>query len=42
MTLWILDTHHISLFQTGHPLVEIFSIGGLCSAVTHPTVNLLP
>ena len=21
MTLWILDTDHISLFQTGHPLV---------------------
>jgi tRNA(fMet)-specific endonuclease VapC len=21
MTLWILDTEHISLFQTGHPLV---------------------
>ena len=21
MTLWILDTDHISLFETGHPLV---------------------
>ena len=21
MTLWILDTDHISLFQAGHPLV---------------------
>ncbi len=36
MTLWILDTDHISLFQTGHPSVtnRIHSIDPIDLAVT--------
>jgi tRNA(fMet)-specific endonuclease VapC len=41
MTLWILDTDHVSLFQTGHPLVtrRIQSIDPNAIAVTIVTVE---
>lgn len=41
MTLWILDTDHVSLFQTGHPLVtqRIQSIDPNTLAVTIVTVE---
>jgi tRNA(fMet)-specific endonuclease VapC len=41
MTLWILDTDHVSLFQTGHPLVarKIQSIDPTAIAVTIVTVE---
>jgi tRNA(fMet)-specific endonuclease VapC len=41
MTLWILDTDHISLFQTGHPLVteRVQSIDPNAIAVTIITVE---
>jgi tRNA(fMet)-specific endonuclease VapC len=40
MTLWILDTDHVSLFQTGHPLVtqRVQSIAPNELAVTIVTV----
>ncbi len=41
MTLWILDTDHISLFQTGHPLItqRVQSIDPNAIAVTIVTVE---
>jgi tRNA(fMet)-specific endonuclease VapC len=41
MTLWILDTDHVSLFQTGHPLVteRVQSIDPNPIAVTIVTVE---
>jgi tRNA(fMet)-specific endonuclease VapC len=41
MTLWILDTDHVSLFQTGHPLVmqKIQSTDPTAIAVTIVTVE---
>jgi tRNA(fMet)-specific endonuclease VapC len=41
MTLWILDTDHVSLFQTGHPLVtqRVQSIEPNALAVTIITVE---
>jgi tRNA(fMet)-specific endonuclease VapC len=41
MTLWILDTDHISLFQTGHPLItqRIGSLDPNAIAVTIVTVE---
>jgi tRNA(fMet)-specific endonuclease VapC len=41
MTLWILDTDHVSLFQTGHPLItqRIQSIDPNLIAVTIVTVE---
>ncbi len=41
MTLWILDTDHVSLFQTCHPLVmqKIQSIDPNAIAVTIVTVE---
>jgi tRNA(fMet)-specific endonuclease VapC len=41
MTLWILDTDHVSLFQTGHPLItqRIQSIDPNSIAVTIVTVE---
>jgi tRNA(fMet)-specific endonuclease VapC len=41
MTLWILDTDHVSLFQTGHPLVtqRVQSIDPSALAVTIVTVE---
>jgi tRNA(fMet)-specific endonuclease VapC len=41
MTLWILDTDHVSLFQTGHPLVtqRIQSIDPNTLGVTIVTVE---
>jgi tRNA(fMet)-specific endonuclease VapC len=41
MTLWILDTDHVSLFQTGHPLViqRVQSIDPSDLAVTIVTVE---
>jgi tRNA(fMet)-specific endonuclease VapC len=41
MTLWILDTDHVSLFQTGHPLVtqRVQSIDPKDLAVTIITVE---
>jgi tRNA(fMet)-specific endonuclease VapC len=41
MTLWILDTDHVSLFQTGHPLItqRVRSIDPNAIAVTIVTVE---
>jgi tRNA(fMet)-specific endonuclease VapC len=41
MTLWILDTDHVSLFQSGHPLVtqRVQSIDPNALAVTIVTVE---
>jgi tRNA(fMet)-specific endonuclease VapC len=41
MTLWILDTDHVSLFQTGHPLItqRIQSIDPNSIVVTIVTVE---
>jgi tRNA(fMet)-specific endonuclease VapC len=41
MTLWILDTDHVSLFQTGHPLVtqRVQAIDPNAIAVTIVTVE---
>lgn len=41
MTIWILDTDHVSLFQTGHPLVtqRVQSIDPNALAVTIITVE---
>jgi tRNA(fMet)-specific endonuclease VapC len=41
MTLWILDTDHVSLFQTGHPLVmqRVQSIDPNALAVTIVSVE---
>jgi tRNA(fMet)-specific endonuclease VapC len=41
MTLWILDTDHVSLFQTGHPLVtqRVQAIAPNAIAVTIVTVE---
>jgi tRNA(fMet)-specific endonuclease VapC len=41
MTLWILDTDHVSLFQTGHPLItqKIQSFDPNSIAVTIVTVE---
>jgi tRNA(fMet)-specific endonuclease VapC len=41
MTLWILDTDHVSLFQTGHPLVtqRVQSLAPNALAVTIVTVE---
>jgi tRNA(fMet)-specific endonuclease VapC len=41
MTLWILDTDHVSLFQTGHPLItqRVQSIDPNALAVTIVTVE---
>ena len=41
MTLWILDTDHVSLFQTGHPLIikRVQSLDPNAIAVTIVTVE---
>ena len=41
MTLWILDTDHVSLFQTGHPLItqRVVSLDPNAIAVTIVTVE---
>lgn len=41
MTLWILDTDHVSLFQTGHPLItqKVRSLDPNAIAVTIVTVE---
>jgi tRNA(fMet)-specific endonuclease VapC len=41
MTLWILDTDHVSLFQTGHPLVtqRVQSTDPTAIAITIITVE---
>ena len=41
MTLWILDTDHVSLFQTNHPLVtqKVQSIEPNAIAVTIVTIS---
>jgi tRNA(fMet)-specific endonuclease VapC len=41
MTLWILDTDHVSLFQTGHPLVmqRVQAIDPVALAITIVTVE---
>jgi tRNA(fMet)-specific endonuclease VapC len=41
MTLWILDTDHVSLFQSGHPLItqKVRSIDPNAIAVTIVTVE---